>query len=232
MRKVLLIGLVIVFSCAIYKSEPIATAKGSSLDYLKLSLQTDSKTQNSNDVKNNNINTEAVNNKYFFKDNVTQLVYRGQFLFDDILEKEIKLDIHEVANLKYGKLYNFKINYIEGVPNERLDLGYFYIQEDKIYKIKSNEEDLKKLKTTEEIPNDSVIVCQEKEIKDTLGKDEIGFHHYLKVNGDKREYHSYNNQVSTGYYESFIWEKDKGLVTYRSGFGAERDSIELQLQNN
>jgi hypothetical protein len=120
---------------------------------------------------------------------------------------------------------------IEGVPNERLSLGYFYVQKDKIYKIQPTNENLSKLKTNEELQNDSVIVCQDKEIKDTLGKDEPGFHHYLEVNGDKREYHSYINQVSTGYYESFTWEKGKGLVNYRSGYGAEKDSIELQLIN-
>lgn len=65
-----------------------------------------------------------------------------------------------------------------------------------------------------------------------LGEDESGFHSYLEVKGDKREYHSYNNQVSTGYYESFIWEKGKGLINYRSGYGAESNSIELQLINN
>jgi hypothetical protein len=116
--------------------------------------------------------------------------------------------------------------------SERLNLGYFYVQKNRIYRIDPTEENLNRLKTSEELPNDSVIVCQDKDIKDTLSKDEQGWHQYLTVNGNKQEFHSYNDQVTTGYYESFIWEKNKGLINYRSGFGAERDGIELQLSNN
>ncbi|MCY9592112.1 hypothetical protein [Paenibacillus chitinolyticus] len=158
--------------------------------------------------------------------------YKGQFLFDDIVEKDVILKINVVDNLKYGKLYELKLDPIESVPNERLSLGYFYVQKDKIYKIEPTKDNLIKLKSSEELPSGSVIVCQEQEIKDTLSKNEPGWHHYLEVNGDKREYHSFNNQVSTGYYESFIWESSKGLINYKSGYGAERDSMELQLDNN
>lgn len=177
-------------------------------------------------------NAGAVNNSFFFKNDDTKIIYKGKFLFDDIIEKDVKLNIDELANLKNGKLYELKLDTIEGVPSERLSLGYFYVQKDKIYKIEPTEKNLNMIKTSEELPDGSVIVCQDKEIKDKLGKDEPGFHNYLEVNGDRREYHSYNNQVSTGYYESFTWEKGKGLVNYRSGYGAERDSIELQLIGN
>ena len=182
--------------------------------------------------KVNNLKTPAQISSFFFKDNVSQLNYKGSFLFDDDLEKDVKMHISEVANLKYGKLYELKLDAIEGIPNDRLNLGYFYVQKDKIYKIQPTEENLSKLKTSEELPNDSVIVCQNKEIKDTLSEDESGWHHYMELNGNKREYHSYNNKVETGYYESFIWEKNKGLINYRSGYGAESDSIELQLSND
>lgn len=159
------------------------------------------------------------------------LNYKGIFLFKKAIQKEVKLQISEMSNLNNGKLYELKLVSIEGVPNERLSLGYFYVQKDKIYKIEPTEENLNKLKTSEEVPNSSAIVCQDKELKDILNKDEAGWHYYIDVNGDKREYHSYNNKVSTGYYESFIWEKNKGLINCRSGYGAEKDSIELHLIN-
>lgn len=159
----------------------------------------------------NEINiTKTISNPFFFNNKKIKLKYKGTFLFDDIIEKDINLNIKEIANLKNGKLYELKLDFIEGVPSERLNLGYFYVQNDKIYKIIPNEENLSKLKEYEELPNESVIVCQDEEIKDTLGKDEIGIHRYLKVDGDKREYHLYNNKVETGYYEMFIWEKGKG----------------------
>ncbi|WP_455718672.1 hypothetical protein [Anaerosporobacter sp.] len=177
-------------------------------------------------------NIGITNNSCFFKSNISQLNYSGKFLYDDIIEKDVKLNINELANLKNGKLYELKLEPIESVPNDRLSLGYFYVQKDKIYKIEPTEENLNKLKTSEELPINSVVVCQDIEKKDTLRNDELGLHQYLRIIGDKREYHSYNNQVSTGYYESFTWEKGKGLINYRSGYGAERDSIELQLIDN
>ncbi|MEW5758603.1 MAG: hypothetical protein AB1755_03915 [Candidatus Omnitrophota bacterium] len=174
-------------------------------------------------------NAEITGNPFFLKNNISNLNYKGKFLFDCIVEKDVKLNINEAAKLKYGKLYELKLDRIEGIPEERLRLGYFYVQPDKIYKIEPTEKNLDRLKAGGEAPNYSLIVCQDKEIKDTLSKNEPGFHSCLEINGHKREYRSYNNQVSTGYYESFTWEKDKGLISYRSGYGANKDFIELQL---
>lgn len=176
--------------------------------------------------------TPDVGNLFFFNSNIRHVNYKGAFLFNDIIKKDIKLNINEVANLKYGKLIELKLDYIEGVPNDRLSLGYFYVQKDKIYKISPTQENLKKLKASEEMPNNSSIVCQDQEMIDTLKEDERGWHQYIKVNGNRIEYHSYNNQVETGYFERFTWEKNKGLIFYQSGYGAGRDSIELQLSSN
>jgi hypothetical protein len=176
--------------------------------------------------------TPDVGNLFFFNGNIQHVNYKGVFLFNNIIEKDIKLNINEVADLKYGKLIELKLDNIEGVPSERLSLGYFYVQKDKIYKITPTQEKLKKLKEREEIPNNSFIVCQNQEMKDTLKEDERGWHQYIKVNENRIEYHSYNNQVETGYFERFTWEKNKGLIFYQSGYGAERDSIELQLSYN
>ena len=247
MKKVLTIIIVVSFllisGCVKTDSTPNAPNQGDNGNSSKLSTQanlTYDKTDTSKkvDVPNktdvssstNIINAGVGSNLFFFRNNDSELSYKGKFLFYDIVEKDVKLNIIELANLKSGKLYELKLDTIEGIPNERLSLGYFYVLKDKTYKIQPTEENLNKLKTSERLPVGSVIVCKEKEIKDSLCKDEPGFHYYMKINGDKREYHSYNNRVSTGYYESFTWEKDKGLINYRSGYGAERDSIELQTQ--
>lgn len=183
---------------------------------------------NKADANKADANIEIIDNSFFYKSNISQVNYKGKFAFDDIVEQDVSLNINELATLKNGKLYELKLESFEGAPNARLSLGYFYVQNDKIYKIEPTEENLSKIKTSEELPDGGVIVCQDSEIIDTLGEEEPGFHHYMEVNGDKREYHSYNNQVSTGYYESFTWEKGKGLISYRSGFGAESESIELE----
>lgn len=243
MKKVLAIILVVGFlftsGCTKTNNIPNISNQGSDANNLKQPTQADV-TPNKSDAptkteapsSTNTTDTGAVSNLFFFKDNDVKLTYKGDFLFDDIVEKDVTMNINELANLRYGKLYELKLDSIEGIPNDRFSLGYFYVQKDKIYKIEPTAENFSKLKTSEELPDGSVIVCQDKEIKDILGKDEPGFHHYLEINGDKREYHSYNNQVDTGYYESLTWEKGKGLINYRSGYGAERDTIELQLVSN
>jgi hypothetical protein len=233
MKKLLTIIIAVAFlltsGCTKTNSIPNASNQGSDVNNLKQSTQADLTTGQTNA---SSITNTTASNLFFFKNKDLKLNYKGTFLFGTIVEKDIKLNINELVNLKYGKLYELKLDPIKGVPDERLSLGYFYVQNDKIYKIEPTKENISKLKTSEELPNDNVVVCLDKEIKDTLGKNEAGFHHYLEVKGDKREYHSYNNQVSTGYYESFTWEKGKGLTNYQSGYGAERDSIELQLIND
>ncbi len=187
-------------------------------------------------VESNSITSATnVDNLYFFKNNISHISYQGTFLFaansEEIAKKEVKLYINKVGNLKRGKLYNLKINSVKNIPSDRLNLGYFYVQKDKIYRFSLTRESLNKFKVSEKVPSGSSIICSNKQIKDALGENKRGWHQYLKLNGSKIEYHSYNNLVETGFYEDFTWEKNVGLVNYRSGFGAERDGIELQIIN-
>lgn len=173
--------------------------------------------------------TGPVNNPFFFAEEPKELLYKGKFLFNDMVEKDVKLQISNIGNMKYGIVYELKIEPVEDIPAERQSLGYFYVQDERIYKIQPSPENLEMLKSGAGIPEDSVIVCQDEATEDSLGEDKPGWHHYLAVDGNRREYHAYNNQVSTGYFEMMIWERDKGLVYYRSGYGAERELVEIQL---
>lgn len=112
---------------------------------------------------------------------------------------------------------------------ERLISGWFYVEKEKIYKIVPTEDNKNSLKMKEEIPVGSLIVCQEKEIVDSLSKYQKGEHQYLLIDGDEREYHFYNDKVNTGYFESYIWKKNTGLKFYKSGYGAEGNLVELKL---
>lgn len=182
------------------------------------------------DDKNfNSMTADPIENMFFFKNNVTKAIYKGKFFFNDFIETDINVSVHEMSTYKNGKLYELVIDSIEGVPNERLKLGYFYVTKDRVYRIGAREDDSIKLKLGL-VPDDSVVVCQDAELKDRLDVDQPGWHQSIQVKGEKREYRSYNSLVETGYYETITWEKNKGLINYRSGFGAERDSIEIQLK--
>ncbi len=178
-----------------------------------------------------NEDNKPQSNTFFFKDNITEATYSGTFAFgEDVQTLDVKLSVEQVALLKDGAVYELELEPVDGVGEERLNLGYFYVQKNTIYRFDASHENLESLKSSYKLPEDSVIVCQAKELKDKLGEDESGFHYYIEVDGNKRVYHSYNDMTGTGYFESFTWEKNKGLVNYRSGFGAENDLIELQIK--
>lgn len=168
-------------------------------------------------------------NPFFFREGETQINYKGLFMFNDIIKQEVTLHIQVLDTLDRGTVYTLIMDPIEGVPQESLTLGYFYVQEDKIYKLNSSKESLEQFLVSESIPEGSEVICQEEGTEDFLDTEEKGWHHYIEVDGEKRIYHAYSNLVETGYYESYTWEKGKGLINYRSGYGAGRDSIELTL---
>ncbi len=178
-----------------------------------------------------NEDNKPQSNTFFFKNNITEATYSGTFAFgEDVQNVDVQLNIEQIAQLKDGAVYELELEPVDGVGEERLNLGYFYVQKNTIYKFSASQENLESLKSSGKLPEDSVIVCQEKVLKDNSGEDEPGFHYYIEVDGNKRVYHSYNDMTGTGYFESFTWEKNKGLVSYRSGFGAENDLIELQVK--
>lgn len=160
----------------------------------------------------------------------SSLKYTGQFVFLDIIrtEVEIKEELLWIDDKAiFVKLF---LDPIDGVPEERLIIGYFYETNDVIYKIAPSEENLEMIINNGEIPQGSVIVGQSEPLGDVLSENEEGFHHYIDVEGDEIEFHSFNNLTETGYYETIIWEKNIGLKLYRSGYGAERESIKLEIR--
>lgn len=186
-------------------------------------------------------NITESNNGYFFPLDTTSCTYEGttfweQCTFEETTQpKEIVLSITKVQSFETGDLYELKINCDKNAEDrfdmDRSHLGFFFVQKDKIYRI-DNETIKGKSPTAEEIINAGTLVCNETGTEDALDENESGWHEYILANGNRREYHGYNTLVETGYYECFIWESGKGLVEYRSGYGAEADAINFSLSNN
>ena len=194
-------------------------------------------------------------NPYFPSGDNLSTMYRGPIFFFDTFGDipipicDAKVNFIQIASLKNGVLYQIEMDPLQDfeIPEERLSFGYFYVQEDKIIRIwddrenpdeSSSEDDnywglseksLELLIRDDLIPPTSEIVCQEKDIKDSLPDGEEGWHKRLVVDGDKREYHSWQQfPQHSGYWESFIWEKGIGLIEYRSGYRDGIDYIKLQ----
>ena len=153
------------------------------------------------------------------------------YLLKDIMAQDVQImltrfiDKSLFARENLGKLHN-----INTYKNYCYDL-LSPLEKDKIYKIEPTEENIEIIRKENKIPTESNIVCQEGEIKDNLKQEQKGYHQYLLVKDDLREYHSYNNMVESGYFETFIWERNIGLKYYKSGYGAEFSLVELELLN-
>ena len=173
------------------------------------------------------------NNQFFFQDFSSNNEYNGIVEIDgDLIKGIFNCEINDLGEYRNGKVYKliFTAETVKSI--EDFNLGYFYVEGDKIYKINSTSVSKEMLKNNKELLYDSVIVCQNKEVVDELDESEAGIHEYILLYGDTCEYKYYNNQVETGYYENIIWKRGVGLVSYRSGYGAERELIEFNLKSS
>lgn len=159
------------------------------------------------------------------------------------LKYKTKMNFIKIAKLKKGILYHLKIEQASDlkIPTKRLSLGYFYVQKNRIMRIWENNDyeaqgnvwtlskkTLNRIIKTSEIPKYSTIVWQKKTYKDTLKRDKIDWHQYLKKIQDSPKkrlryggYYQYPQH--SGYWETFIWEEGTGLIFYQSGY---RDGVE------
>lgn len=187
-------------------------------------------------IEQTSVQDYSSNNVYFFPDE-NSVTYKARFTFPeaDSLPEEIILSINEVLRLEQGILYELKILYDGDFPGrvyydwDRFQLGYFYVQEDSIILLRGDNI-LNEITSVEDIFAKGDIVCQVEELKDSLSDDQKGEHKYISIDGKQCKYQSYNNLIESGFYETFVWEENVGLVMYRSGFGAEKDGIELYLE--
>ena len=176
---------------------------------------------------------EMTQTSFFFDYGTETAAFEAEFASTPFGEYEqVKIQVEQVEQWENGILYTMMIEsdteddsrYFYG--RDRFFLGYFYVSEDKIYRIDENKMEEVNIKNEEDFIARGTVVCQEMGKEDSL-KEEKGWHEEIMVEGTVCTYRSYNDLTETGYYERFVWEKGKGLIEYKSGFGAERDQIYL-----
>ena len=176
---------------------------------------------------------EMIQTSFFFDYGTETAAFEAEFASTPFGEYEqVKIQVEQVEQWENGILYTMMIEsdtkddsrYLYG--RDRFFLGYFYVSEDKIYRIDENKMEEVNIKNEEDFIARGTVVCQEMGKEDSL-KEEKGWHEEIMVEGTVCTYRSYNDLTETGYYERFVWEKGKGLIEYKSGFGAERDRIYL-----
>ena len=102
---------------------------------------------------------------------------------------------------------------------DNIDLGNYKVEKNKILKVPSYSQ-----------YSSYVLVWSKEDVKDNLEENEKGYHSSISIKDDIVKSFFYNNQVETGYYEHNYFnlkDKYKSLVAFESGFGAERDLVEI-----
>ena len=172
---------------------------------------------------NNSISKE---NEYFAQTESEEYTYETvNFFMEDI--SAVQLRFNNISSYEDGDVYEIAIQ-ADDLPerydidnHDRYNIGTFYVTEDKIYALFNHDE----VPTKEDFLSGGVVVC------DSNDSDEIidGYEMKIVNEGDTCTFSMWNTLVESGYYCSMVWTKNKGLTSYRSGFGAERDPIELIL---
>ncbi len=155
-------------------------------------------------------------------------------------ERPTEIEVYLIKAYEQGKLYKFVIEPTGYLDDARTNI-YFYVTSEKIYRIWSyiyqgeeviefydNDELLTKyLDTDEKLIENGEIVCQSEEMPE---EKESSTKSSISLTENKVIYRRYDVQENgeTGFYEWFTWERNKGLVDYGSGFGAEGDILYLK----
>ncbi len=179
-------------------------------------------------IDNLSVDEKEVCNSFFGTDrNGRYVVTYSAFEGPDT--KEVTVNFTEVTEFENGIVFAMDI---EEMDMERLPI-YLYVTESEIYRLWYFSDELKEIEDETQLIQNAMIVCQNQNLPDGLGEAEEGEHHYI-VNEDNRcesHFYQYNDFANcVGYWEGFYWEKDRGLVQYRSGFSAEEALVELIIK--
>lgn len=178
-------------------------------------------------------------NSYFFPKGTDALDFglRGQYFINPMPE-ETRLTVELVKSYGSGNLYELKFyedysgtgRYSGGTREgwDRFHLGYFYVRGEKIYRIMDIDAEGIMNWSEQELMTKGQLVCQSEPMDDQLDSEEKGFHEVIVIEGNTCRYSSWENYVETGFFETFVWEKGKGLMEYYAGYGAGAEYLELE----
>lgn len=184
------------------------------------------------EVENSNITQknieQNITNKWF--DNTEKVDYKGDFTFSD--ERTDILDCN-IKNLYIGEsskgiLYQMMLDVpdIAQVPEELLNIGFFYFENDRVYRmLELSQDEQSKLLMNGEISDSATVVCQDEEIKDK--NNNKGWHERIDRNEDVVEYYRWNDENTTNFYEQIFWKENTGIILYKRGYAAEIDAITM-----
>ncbi len=191
-------------------------------DTIKSHNSSDSKIFDSSESDANIFDSdEDLDHKSLSKSSTTYKVLN--FLNEDI--SEISVLKKEQENYDSGNVYSLTIDNEKSDELNRSDLGLFLITDDKIYMLSSDTDDIP---TEEEFLSDGIEVYSERSSSKENGDQTIKIYN----DGYLCKCSIYSESGESGFYENYVWNDDKELIYYKSGYGAENDPIEFVNAEN
>lgn len=187
-------------------------------------------------------------NPYFYDRENTELNAVLTYYDDDsVVNREGSLTVHPVKKYEDGEVYKLSVaderKIRDFLGDDRLNI-YFYVTDDKIYRLWSyvcqdekvirfyNDDELfvKYLDTDEKLINNGELVCCTENMDDELTEETGKIDVVMTRQNDRVTYSrtELREDGSLHYYESFVWEKGKGLVECMSGFGEMSDILYME----
>lgn len=207
------------------------------------------------------VDNDNVNNQFFFPSNVTEKRFKCESLIHGDFKGEATLKIIKIENTKLNSYYeliltdfNGKYNPYEELGGENfndlqdLSLGYFYVDNDKIYTMSANEEFREIFAEVDEFPptEDYIeqwngkrkaaglhdgyfsyrLILSQEPISDNFNiEDSDMYHESMNVSDNEITYTLFPKVGGTKEYMYIYWEKEKGITYYANWVGSLRDYI-------
>lgn len=210
--------------------------------------ENDSEKKDADTENEESIDHVKAGREYFFQNEHSFLTMQAEFDETDrrgTVIRIIEAEVYLVKSYEKGSVYRFAIKPVEEMEElgaERLNI-YFYVTDDIIYRLwpYTFEDDktitfydndaglIQALDTDKKLADNGDIVCQSENIICELEPGQHGMSFHITNNGDTIVYNRSDRKVNgdQGYGETFVWERGKGLIEYRSNYHVESEILYL-----
>lgn len=185
-----------------------------------------------------------VHNPYFYEKEVTNLRARLEYCEGNVtINRAGKLTMRLIKNYKNGDLFKLSVVHERNIQDyfgeERLNI-YFYVTNDKIYRVPSYinrdgekipvyEDDfvIAYLDTDDKMISESELVYCKENFKNKVELENVVIG--TESDGGRYDRTEWNKDGSTYYYEAFSWNDIEKLSWFNSGYGTGADSLYIGI---
>ena len=173
---------------------------------------------------------EIEKEKDIFWENGKELVV--DIKYDD-LKSEAYAQTRGIAKIQKNGKYEDKDLWTVKIESDSDEVNpielLFYFDGDKIFRIEENQDSEKKIQLVYQ-NEDFVYEANETNADGSIYSSDYSYS--IKNTDEGIVYHKYNPQVETGYYETIVFDNNKNIVSYETGYGTGRELKKVEFSDN